>query len=492
MKRHNKCNRRPVRLRERRLAGEGIDLCIDINVSDIARYKTLHLCISPVVISGNAYLSVSPNAPVNDYRQPSGNASQFVPLCNLNQYGSVPVVTAGAHPAADQTNVPAPALSSASSPMTSQATSSPSTPTTPSALSPATSSPFNSTTSPSAFSPANLASFPTSPDTSSTATASFTDTAIPPAPVTLVEWLERYEQEDSGFRPSTLKGRSDMRKKVQQFLRQKRNPQIAINEVDSAFCQSFLRFLTSAKNSVCTVNERVIKQGCAHHHQAVFNGALNRAVRLGLLPANPMKSLDRREKIQPSTEEREYLTIDELRTLMATPCTSDQIKKAFVFSCFTGLRLSDVRTLSWKMVRKSPDGSSLSAHVVMRKTRKPNIIPLSQEALNCLQPKADPDEPIFVLPAGYATVNYHIKKWVRAAGIDKTISYHCSRHTFATMMLTLGADVYTTSKLLGHTDVATTAIYAKIVDKKKVETVNLVGNIFRVGSGQEKVDAETV
>ena len=492
MKRHNKCNRRPVRLRERRLAGEGIDLCIDINVSDIARYKTLHLCISPVVISGNAYLSVSPNAPVNDYRQPSGNASQFVPLCNLNQYGSVPVVTAGAHPAADQTNVPAPALSSASSPMTSQATSSPSTPTTPSALSPATSSPFNSTTSPSAFSPANLASFPTSPDTSSTATASFTDTAIPPAPVTLVEWLERYEQEDYGFRPSTLKGRSDMRKKVQQFLRQKRNPQIAINEVDAAFCRSFLRFLTSAKNSVCTVNERVIKQGCAHHHQAVFNGALNRAVRLGLLPANPMKSLDRREKIQPSTEEREYLTIDELRTLMATPCTSDQIKKAFVFSCFTGLRLSDVRTLSWKMVRKSPDGSSLSAHVVMRKTRKPNIIPLSQEALNCLQSKADPDEPIFGLPAGYATVNYHIKKWVRAAGIDKTISYHCSRHTFATMMLTLGADVYTTSKLLGHTDVATTAIYAKIVDKKKVETVNLVGNIFRVGSGQEKVDAETV
>lgn len=418
MKRHSKCNRRPVRLRERRLAGEGIDLCIDINVSDIARYKTLHLCISPVTSPATSpALSIPPSNP---------------------------------------TTSPAPSIPASfpTSPVTSPAPS--------------------------------LMTSPTTPDTSPNAPAAS------PAPVTLMEWLERYEQEDTGFRPSTLKGRSDMRKKVQQFLRQKNIPQIAISEVDAAFCRSFLRFLTSAKNNVCTVNERIIKQGCANHHQAVFNGALNRAVRLGLLQANPMKSLDRRERIQPSTEEREYLTIDELRSLMATPCTSDRIKKAFVFSCFTGLRLSDVRTLTWKMVRKSPDGHSLYAHILMRKTRKINIIPLSQEALNCLQPKADPDEPIFGLPAGYATVNYHIKKWVRAAGIDKTISYHCSRHTFATMMLTLGADVYTTSKLLGHSDVATTAIYAKIVDKKKVETVNLVGHVFRVGSGQEKVDADTV
>ena len=56
--------------------------------------------------------------------------------------------------------------------------------------------------------------------------------------------------------------------------------------------------------------------------------------------------------------------------------------------------------------------------------------------------------------------------------------FHTSRHTFATMMLTLGADLYTTSKLLGHTKITTTQIYAKIVDAKKVEAVNLVNNIF--------------
>ena len=67
---------------------------------------------------------------------------------------------------------------------------------------------------------------------------------------------------------------------------------------------------------------------------------------------------------------------------------------------------------------------------------------------------------------------------MKAAKIDKKISYHCSRHTFATIMLTLGADLFTTSKLLGHANVTTTQIYRKIIDKKKTEAVNLVDNLF--------------
>jgi site-specific recombinase XerD len=125
-----------------------------------------------------------------------------------------------------------------------------------------------------------------------------------------------------------------------------------------------------------------------------------------------------------------------------------------------------------------PDGKTLYVHVFMEKTQKPLNVPLSSEALKVLEENVNPDEPIFKLPSSDATINYHIKKWVKKGHVDKKISFHCSRHTFATMMITLGADLYTTSKLLGHANVATTQIYSKIIDKKKVEAVNLVDSLF--------------
>ena len=114
----------------------------------------------------------------------------------------------------------------------------------------------------------------------------------------------------------------------------------------------------------------------------------------------------------------------------------------------------------------------------MQKTQKLLNVPLSKEALDCLYPKDCADEPIFTLPAGASNIERNLTKWMQNAKITKHITYHCSRHSFATMMLTLGADIYTTSKLLGHANVNTTSIYAKIVDKKKIETVGLVDNFF--------------
>ena len=205
---------------------------------------------------------------------------------------------------------------------------------------------------------------------------------------------------------------------------------------------------------------------------------MNKAVRDGIIPQNPFKRLDRREKFHPAPEEREFLTIEELKTLMAVPCTNEQVKKAFIFSCFTGLRLSDVRSLTWEKIHTMPDGETMYVHTVMQKTQKPVNVPLSSMALQYLPERKDPETPVFNLPVSDAAINYHIKKWVKNGEIAKTISFHCSRHTFATMMLTLGADLYTTSKLLGHSNVTTTQIYSKIIDKKKVETVNLVDDLF--------------
>ena len=67
-----------------------------------------------------------------------------------------------------------------------------------------------------------------------------------------------------------------------------------------------------------------------------------------------------------------------------------------------------------------------------------------------------------------------LRRWVLAAGITKDITFHCARHTFAVVLLEKGADIYTVSKLLGHKELATTQIYAKVMDKKKQEAVDLI------------------
>ena len=73
--------------------------------------------------------------------------------------------------------------------------------------------------------------------------------------------------------------------------------------------------------------------------------------------------------------------------------------------------------------------------------------------------------------------NVILHKWVEQAGISKHVTFHTARHTHATMMLTLGVDLYTVSKLLGHTNIQTTQIYAKLVDESKKKAIDLIPNI---------------
>ena len=91
--------------------------------------------------------------------------------------------------------------------------------------------------------------------------------------------------------------------------------------------------------------------------------------------------------------------------------------------------------------------------------------------------QAAPEAAIFELPHS-TTLGRVIDRWAKEAGITKHVTFHCARHTFATLELTMGADLYTVSKLLGHTSVSTTQIYAKIVDQKKKEAVNLLNDLF--------------
>jgi len=148
------------------------------------------------------------------------------------------------------------------------------------------------------------------------------------------------------------------------------------------------------------------------------------------------------------------------------------VKRAFLFSCFTGLRLSDIEALTWDRIRDSGKGMQVESTQI--KTGKAVYVPLSSNALAQLPERGRGR--VFNLPVRY-TMGEILANWVKRAGITKHITYHCSRHTYATLLLTYGANLYTVSSLLGHTDISTTQIYARIVDENKRKTVDLIPDI---------------
>ena len=204
-----------------------------------------------------------------------------------------------------------------------------------------------------------------------------------------------------------------------------------------------------------------------------IKAALAQAVRENILTVNPASQTTaiRRTQTLPV-----HLSIKEIRKLSKTPCSNDQVKQAFLFSCFSGLRYSDVSRLTWANIK----GEYLEFS--QTKTGTPENLPLSSEALRILrkQKKAKPSPhlvreippgTVFFLPNA-CNINRILKTWAKSASIDKSLSFHKARHSFATVALSSGIDIYTVSKLLGHKNLATTQVYGKIVDEKKRQAIN--------------------
>lgn len=200
------------------------------------------------------------------------------------------------------------------------------------------------------------------------------------------------------------------------------------------------------------------------------NTVLNDALRKGMIITNPANHLDLLERPKRKATERSFLTFDELKAFAQAPCPKEIYKQMFMFSCYTGLRYSDLIKVTWQMI---DDGF---IHMSMTKTKEQINIPLSKSALNWIPRKhGKPNECLFDCQP--SILDYSIRRMAKAIGLNKKVSIHTARHTFATLELTYGADLYTVSKLLGHTNISTTQIYAKIVDKKKEEAVNLLPEI---------------
>jgi len=219
-----------------------------------------------------------------------------------------------------------------------------------------------------------------------------------------------------------------------------------------------------------------LAQITARDYFNVLNSLLNTAVRYDLISFNPINKLS--AKISKPQSKRTFLVLEELQELDNYDCPHAVTKKAFMFCCFSGLRYSDVKALKWSQIHK--EGEKYYFYFTQQKTNEPERMPLAEQAMKYLSNRGKADNLVFKMVNNSST-NGYLRKWLKTINeglqkqgrqtISKRITFHVARHTFATMALNLGIELKAVSTLLGHKDINTTQIYAKIIDKTKEEAV---------------------
>ena len=254
---------------------------------------------------------------------------------------------------------------------------------------------------------------------------------------------------------------------------------ITFAEITPEWVQGFKEYLENKAIAwISDKRERVKDTKLARNSKvsyfAKLKACINQAFEERIIPTNPCRGI---ENFKAEEGTRMYLTVDELKKLVDTPCEYPGVKTTFLFSCLTGLRRSDILKLTWGEVHQQGDFTRLIFK--QKKTGGQEYLDINKQAADLMGERGKPEEAVFsgYLPTMDCT-NKAIQAWVLRAGIDKKITFHCGRHTFAVMMLDLGADIYTVSKLLGHRMLNTTQIYAKVLDKSKQEAVSKIPDII--------------
>ncbi len=239
-----------------------------------------------------------------------------------------------------------------------------------------------------------------------------------------------------------------------------------------------LRFADLSEEKLLQLKEYLLLNAVSHKDKksslaqnsalSYFNkvkAALKQAYKDGILQTDLNAKV---ASIKEAETRREFLTIEELNKLIKIPCRDEILKKAALFSALTGLRFSDIQKMTWGEVRYSAN-EGYSIHFKQKKTQGVEVMPINEQAYALLGEPRQANDKVFEGLIYSAYKNKHLKEWIQQAGITKKITFHCFRHTFATLQIEKGTDIYTVSKMLGHRDLKTTQIYTKVVDKLKRE-----------------------
>lgn len=236
-------------------------------------------------------------------------------------------------------------------------------------------------------------------------------------------------------------------------------------EITVDFCNKFRDYLL---NETLGKKNKRLNQNSAAMYWVAFRSLLKIAYKQKKLKTNVNDYLD---SIEEQEVKKNYLTLEELKRLANTPCRHEVLRRASLFSCLTGLRISDIINLKWEDIEEAPEGG-YNMRITTIKTRTAATLPISDEAYELCGTPKQRGKVFDGMRRTYA--QEPLQEWLRAARITKHITFHCFRHTFATLQLAQDTDIYTVSKMLTHKNVATTQIYADLVNEKKRRSANAI------------------
>lgn len=241
---------------------------------------------------------------------------------------------------------------------------------------------------------------------------------------------------------------------------------LTFEEIDEYFIKKVRKYF---EKEALTKSNLPLSQNSKYSYFNKFKASLRRAFDDGYLTINYASKV---KSFEQAESQREYLTFDELQSLAKSECKYPILKSAFMFSCLSGLRWSDINTLIWSEVRDEGEFSKVNFR--QEKTDGVEYLYISKQARELLGQRKDPQDRVFRGLKYGMTYNTELVRWCNRAAVPKHITFHSARHTNAVLLLENGADIYTVSKRLGHRELRTTQIYAKIVDSKMKEAAEII------------------
>lgn len=246
-----------------------------------------------------------------------------------------------------------------------------------------------------------------------------------------------------------------------------RNEDLLMQDIDLTVIEDFRDYLLKAK--CLRKRGKFLAQNTALSYFNKIKATLRKAYKKGYLQKDYTAAV---ESIKEQESQRNFLTMEEASRLYDTPCKKETVRRASFFSLLTGMRYSDIAKLTWEEVNFS-EIQGYYVRFKQQKTDRPITLPISDEAAELLGTEMERYERIFHDLKKW-DVDRLLPIWIRDAGIDKHITFHCFRHTYATLQMASGTDIFTLSKMLGHKSIKTTQLYTKIIDEKKKETTNKI------------------